>query len=130
MESALALLRFLVAIVIGMSFFVPAFVLAVVLVPAILVPVVVMIPFMVMLDTPVRTVPVASVVAAISIVWNDPYCASIWRVRPIASVPVIMTLRRIPIALDPQKPGIFRVGAWRENGDRSGCRRRADLDSD
>jgi len=53
-----------------MSFFVPAFVLAVVLVPATLVPVVVMVPAMVMLDTPVRTVPVASVVAASCVVWN------------------------------------------------------------
>ena len=62
-----------------MSFFVPAFVLAVVLVPATLVPVVVVVPVMVMLDPSVRTVPVTSVVAAFSVVWNDPGCASIRR---------------------------------------------------
>src|SRR6516165_5949405 len=112
-----------------MSFFVPAFVLAVVFVPATLVPVVVMVPVMVVLETPLRTVPVAAVVVAFCIVWNDPDCANIRRTRPIASVPVIMALHRIPVALDPHEPAIFRIGAWRVNGDHLGCRWRADLDS-
>ena len=115
---------------VGMGFFVPAFVLAIVLMVATLVPVVVMVPIMVMLETPVRTVPVASVVVAFRVAWKHPDCASVRRMCPIAPVPVIMTLRRIPIALDPHKPGIFRMGTWRSNGDHLGCRRCADLDSD
>src|SRR5262252_5028592 len=83
--------NFLVAIVVVTILFVPAFVLAVVLVPATVVPIVVMVPVMVVLETPVRTVPVATVVAALVIVRNDPDRALIRRTGPVASVPVIMT---------------------------------------
>jgi hypothetical protein len=107
----------LVAIVVVMSFFVPTFVLAVVLMPASVIPIVVMVPCMIMLDTPVRTVPVATVVVALCIVWNHRDCANIWRTRPIASVPMIITLRRIPVAL-----------ACRANGDHPRWGRCADLD--
>src|SRR5215475_9897582 len=100
-----------------MSFFVPAFVLAVVLVPATVIPIVVMVPVMVMLDTPVRPIPVASVIVALCIVWNHPDCSNIGRASPIASVPMIMTLCRIPVALDPQEAVVFRLRAWRANGD-------------
>ena len=66
----------LVAIVVVVIFFVPAFVLAVVFVPAtvvaIAVAIAVMVPVMVVLDAPVRTFPVATVVVAPFIVWNDP----------------------------------------------------------
>ena len=72
--------------------FVPALVLAVVLVPATVVPIAVMVPVMVVLETPARTSPIATVVAALSIVWNDPDRANIRRTRPVASVPVIVTV--------------------------------------
>src|SRR5262245_38799472 len=86
--------NFLVAIVVVTIFFVPAFVLAVVVVPATVVPIAVMVPVMVVLEMPVRTAPVASIVAALSIMWNDPDCANIRWARPVASVPVIMTDRK------------------------------------
>ena len=111
-------------------FFVPAFVLAVVLVPATVVPIAVMVPVMVVLEPPMWTAPVTSVVVALSIMWNDPDCANIRRTRPVASVPVIMTVRRIPVAGDPHVLVIFRIGAWRANGDHLGWRRCADLNSD
>src|SRR5215475_1750693 len=85
---------------------------------------------MVVLETSARTSPVASVIAALSIVWNDPDRANVRRTRPVASVPVIMTVRRIPVAVDPNELVIFRIGAWRANGDHSGLRRCADLNSD
>src|SRR5215471_9915901 len=112
----------LVAVVVVMSLFVLAFVLAVVLVPATVIPIVVMVPVMVMLATPVGTVPVASIVMALCVVWNDPGCSNIWRASPIASVPMVMTLHRIPVALDPHEAVIFRLGAGRANGDHLGCR--------
>ena len=111
-------------------FFVPAFVLAVVLVPATVVPIAVMVPVMVVLEPPMWTAPVTSVVVALSIMWNDPDCANIRRTRPVASVPVIMTVRRIPVAGDPHVLVIFRIRAWRANGHHLGWRRCADLNSD
>src|SRR5215467_4324359 len=122
--------NFLVAIIVVTIFFVPAFVLAVVFVPATMVPIAVMVPVMVVLETPVRTSPVATVVAALFIVWNDPDRANIRRTRPVASVPVIMTVYRIPVAVDPHELVIFRIGAWRANGDHSRWGRCADLNSD
>ena len=80
-------------------FLVPPLVLTVVFVPAIVVAIAFMVPVMVVLDTPVRTVPVASVVAALFIVWNNPNRATIRRTSPVASVPRIMTVHRIPVAL-------------------------------
>src|SRR5215468_790326 len=71
--------NFLVAIVVVTIFFVPAFVLAVVFVPATAVPIVVMVPVMVVLETPARTSPVATVIAALFIAWNDPHRANIRR---------------------------------------------------
>src|SRR5215471_9041926 len=104
--------------------------LAVVFVPATMVPIAVMVPVMFVLETPVRTSPVASVVAALFIVRNDPDRANIRRTRPVASVPVIMTVCRIPVAVDPHELVIFRIGAWRANGDHSGWGWCADLNSD
>src|SRR5262245_25972796 len=123
------LLQFLVAIVVITIFFVPAFVLAVALVPATAVPIALVVPVMVVLETPARTSPVANVVAALFIVRNDPDRAKIRRTRPVASVPVIVTVRRIPVAVDPHELVIFRFGAWRANGDHSGWRRCADLNA-
>src|SRR5215472_8395760 len=112
-------------------FFVPAFVLAVVFVPATVVPIAVMVPVMVVLETPARTSPIATVVAALSIVWNDPDRALIGRKRPVASVPVIMAFHRIPVAIDPHVlVFIFGIGAWRANGDHSRRWRCADQNSD
>src|SRR5215472_15749996 len=109
--------NFLVAIIVVTMFFVPAFVLAVVFVPATAVPIAVMVPVMVVLETPVRTSPVATVVAALFIVWNDPDRANIRRTRPVAAVPVIVTFHRIPVAVDPRVlVFIFGIGAWRANG--------------
>src|SRR5213593_429297 len=99
-------------------FFVPAFVLAVVFVPAAAVAIAVMVPVMVVLEAPARTAPVAAVVAAPFIGWNDPDRANIGRTRPVASVPGIMTVLRIPVALDPRVL-IFWAGALRANGDHS-----------
>src|SRR5690348_17493600 len=82
-------------------FFVPAFVLAVVFVPAAAVAIAVMVPVMVVLEAPARTVPVAAVVAAPFIMWNDPDRALIRRTRPVALVPAIMTPIRIPVAVNP-----------------------------
>src|SRR5215471_4968510 len=119
-----------VAIVVVVSFFVPAFVLAVVFVPAAVVTIVVMVPVVVVLDAPVRTFPVATVVVAPFIVWNDPDRANIRRTRPVSSGRVIMTLRWIPVAVDPHVRVTFRIGAWRAHGDHSRRGRCADLDSD
>jgi hypothetical protein len=85
--------------------------------PATVVPIAVMVPVMVVLEAPMRTPPVATVVAALFIVRNDPDRALIRRKRPVASVPVIMTLHRIPVAIDPHVlVFIFGIGAWRANG--------------
>ena len=111
-------------------FFVPAFVLAVVFVPATAVAIVVVVPVMVVLEAPARTAPVATVVAAFFIMWNEPDGANIRRPRPVASVPVIMTFRRIPVAVDPHVFVIFRIGAGRAHGDHPRRGRCADLDSD
>ena len=108
--------NFLVAIVVPMLF-VPAFVLAVVFMPATVVPTAVMVPVMVVLESPARTSPVATVVAAVFIVWNDPDRANVRRTRPVAAVPVIVTFHRIPVAVDPRVlVFIFGIGAWRANG--------------
>ena len=97
--------------------FVPAVVLAVVFMPATVVPIAVMVPVMVVLEAPVLTPPVATVVAALFIVGSDPDRALIRRTGPVASVPVIMTLHRIPVAIDPRVlVFIFGIGAWRANG--------------
>ena len=122
--------NFLVAIIVFTMFFVPAFVLAVVFVPATAVPIAVMVPVMVVLETPARTSLEATVVAALFIVWNDPDRANIRWTRPVASMPVIMTFHRIPVTVDPHELVIFRIGAWRANGDHSRCGRCADLNSD
>ena len=103
------------AIVVVVTMFVPAFVLAVVFVPAAVVAIVVMVPVMVVFEAPVLTVPVATVVAALFIVWNDPDRANIRRTRPVALVPAIMPPHRIPVAFDPHVL-IFWTGAWRANG--------------
>src|SRR5215475_12886448 len=95
-----------------------------------MVPITVTVPVMVVVETSVRTTPVTAVVAGFSIVWKDPDRANIRRTRPVASVPVIMTVRRIPVAVDPHEFLIFRIGAWRANGDHSGWGRCADLNSD
>src|SRR6516162_8477378 len=58
------------------------------------------------------------------------HLANIRRTRPVAPVPVIMTARRIPVAVDPHELFIFRIGAWRANGDRSRWGRCTDLNSD
>src|SRR5215470_17640736 len=102
-------------------FFIPAFVLAVVFVPTTAVALPVMIPVMVVLEAAVRPAPVATVVAALFIVWGDPDRANIRRTRPVASMPV---------AVDPHVLVIFRIGAWRTNGDHSRRGRCADLNSD
>src|SRR5262249_10851770 len=119
----------LVAIVVAVIFFVPTFVLAVVFVPATVVAIMIMVPMMVVLDAPARTVPVATVIVATFVVWNDPDRADISRTRPVASVPGIMALRRIPVAVDPHVPAISRIGAWRAHGDHSRRGWCADLDS-
>src|SRR5215472_7928901 len=129
-SSTSVLSIFLVAIIVFTMFFVPAFVLAVVFMPATAVPIAVMVPMMVVLETPVRTSPVATVVAALFIVWNDPDRTDIRRTRPVASVPIIMTVHRIPVAVDPHELVIFRIGAWRANGHYSRWGRCADLNSD
>src|SRR5215467_6012778 len=98
-------------------FFIPAFVLAVVFVPATAVAFLVMIPVMVVLEASVRTAPVTTMVAALFIVWGDPDRANIRRTRPVASMPVIMTLHRIPVAVDPHVLVILGIGTWRTNGD-------------
>src|SRR5215471_11087483 len=111
-------------------FLIPTFVLAIVFVPPTVVALKVMIPVMVVLEASVRTAPVATVVAALFIVWGDPDRANIRRTRPVASMPVIMTVHRIPVAVDPHVLVIFRIGAWRANGHHSGRRRCANLNSD
>ena len=111
-------------------FFIPAFVLAVVFVPATAVALPGMIPVMVVLEASVRTAPVATVVAVFFIVWDDPDRTNIRRTRPVASMPVIMTLHRIPVAVDPHVLVTFRIGAWGANGDHSWRWRCADLNSD
>src|SRR5215469_4923167 len=107
---------------------VPAFVLAVVVPPPV-VAIVVIVPVMVVLEASALTVPVATVVAALSIVWSYPDRASIRRTRPVALVPAITTLHRIPIAIDPQVL-IYRTGAWRPNPYHARLGRCADLNSD
>src|SRR5215471_18468664 len=129
-SSTSVLSIFLVAIIVFTMFFVPAFVLAVVFVPATAVPIAVMVPMMVVLETPARTSPEATVVAALVIVWDDPDRANIRWTRPVASMPIIMTFHRIPVAVDPHELVIFRIGAWRANGDHSWCGRCANLNSD
>src|SRR5579871_1213958 len=111
-------------------FFMPALVLSVVFAPAIAVALPVMIPVVVVLEASARTAPVATVVAALLIVWGDPDRANIRRPRPVASMPVVMTIHRIPVAVDPHVPVIFRIGVWRANGNHSRRRRCADLNSD
>src|SRR5215469_1004989 len=113
-----------------MIFLVPALMLTIIFVPATVVPIAVMVPMMVVVETPVRTVPVATVVAALFIVWNNPDRANIRRTRPVASVPGIMTVHRIPVAVDPRVLAISRIGAWRTSGDHSRCGWCADLNSD
>src|SRR5215467_888554 len=120
----------LVTIVVVTILFVPALVLTVVFVPATVVPIAVMVPVMVVLETPLRTTPVATVVAALFIVRNNPNRANIRRTRPVAAVPVIVTVHRIPVAVDPRVLVIFRFGAWRTSGNHSRCGRRSDLNSD
>src|SRR5215468_2028114 len=111
-------------------FLIPTFVLAIVFVPPTVVALPVMIPVMFVLEASVRTAPVATEVAALFIVWDDPDRANIGRKRPVASMPVIMTVHRIPVAVDPHVLVIFRIGAWRANGDHSRRGRCADLNSD
>src|SRR5215467_4455736 len=108
---------------------VPAFVLAVVFVPAAAIAIAVMVPAMLVLEAPVLAGPVATVVAAPFIAWNDPDRSRIRRARPVALVPAITTLHRVPVAFDPHVL-IFRTRAWRAIGYHPRFGRHADLDSD
>lgn len=68
----------------------------------VVVPVRVVIPGMIVFDTAMRTVPIASIELTVGTVRRYPVRALIRRPRPIARVPNIMVVRvRIPVSCDP-----------------------------
>ncbi len=76
-------------------------ILAMVIVPAIRIAVVVAIPSMIVIETSVRSIPIARVELSTFVTRTNPACAFIGRPAPIAFVPTIVATGRIPIAIDP-----------------------------
>ena len=96
------------------------------MVPAIVIAVVVVIPMMVVFETSVRTIPVASVEVAAFMARTDPVRASVRRTSPVAFVPNVAAVHGIPVAIHPRifwpRTDGHNVMAWRW--------RRPDLNSD
>jgi hypothetical protein len=100
--------------------------LVMIVMPAIAISIVVMIPAVVVLESPSVAVPIAGVVAFAVMVGLNPARALIRRASPIAGVPSVMPTRRIPVAIDPYK---IRSGASWNYGHHAGRRWRADLNA-
>jgi len=85
-----------------------------------LIPLPVLVPAMVVMNIAPLTFPMTRVVLAALIVRRHPIRIRIGRVRPVAVVPTILTVLRVPVPLDPH---IVGTGLWR-NAIRARGRRR------
>ena len=73
-----------------------------------------LVPLVIMLDTSTVAVPMAVVIVLALIVWLDPVSADVGRLRPVAVVPHVVVVDRIPVALDPHEcRALVEVGAPR-----------------
>src|SRR5690349_13803082 len=105
-DTLLARLAVVIVIVVILFFvFVPAFVFSVVMVivvaPAVAVPNVLAVPVMVVFNSAAFPLPVAAVVMAALVARNDPDGALVRRTRPVAPVPGVAAVDRIPVAVHP-----------------------------
>jgi hypothetical protein len=80
---------------------------------------------MVVMDVASAAFPMTGVVTAALIIRRHPIRIRIRRTRPVAVVPPILTVRRVPITLDPHVVG---TGLWRDVVRARRWRRRADVD--
>src|SRR5258708_28885441 len=90
-----------------------------VFVPAVTIAVPVAIPFVAMLKAAAIAFPVAVEIEAALVAWTNPAGAGIRSASPIAFVPAVMSVRGIPIAVNPHKVGPRR-GRWRNYHARRG----------
>jgi hypothetical protein len=86
----------------------------------------VVIPFVIVLDTAVRTFPVTVVEPSSIMARADPAGTLIGRAAPIAFMPTIVSCGGIPVAADPCK---FRTGLCGNHGDDAWFGWRADTDA-
>jgi hypothetical protein len=102
-------------------------VIVMIVVVAVEVAVMVMVPMMVVLKAAVISIPVANEVLFSIMVRSNPMSAFVWRLGPIARVPLVVVSHRIPVTVDPNKG---RPGSDRRYGNYAWRWRSADSDSD
>ena len=109
--------------------FVLAVVMMIVIMPTSTVAVAIPIPVVIVLEPASRSIPVSCVVSAAFIVRHHPHGTFIRPPRPVARVPQIASVHRIPVTIHP---GIlrFRPRTRRPNCHHAWRRRRTDLNSD
>jgi hypothetical protein len=91
----------------------------------ILVPIVVMVPSVIVFNTPMFSVPITSIILLSVVAWLHPSSARVGRSRVITFMPFIVPSYGIPIATDPHV-----LWPWaRGDNDYTGARRRPDSDS-
>jgi len=81
------------------------FVLTVVIAPAVPVSLTIAIPAVIVLEAAVLSLPVAVVVSAVLPARSDPSCASIRWVSPITTMPNVVAIYHVPIAVHPDVAG-------------------------
>ena len=87
------------------------------------------IPFMAMLKAAAIAFPVAVEIESALVAWTNPAGAGIRSASPITFVPAVMSVRGIPIAVNPEKVGARRA-RWLDYHSRRGRRANPDADTD
>src|ERR1700719_799212 len=87
------------------------------------------IPFVAMLKAAAIAFPVAAEIESALVAWTNPAGAGIRSASPITFVPAVMSVRGIPIAVNPHKVPARR-GRWRNYHARRGRRTNPDAHTD
>ena len=95
----------------------------------VMVAITVAIPFVAMLKAASIAFPVAVEIESALVPWTHPAGAGIRSASPITFVPAVMSVRGIPIAVNPDKVGARR-GTWLNYHSRRGRRANPDADTD
>jgi hypothetical protein len=112
-------------VVMIVSMAVTVIVIVVILIPAV-VAFMIVIPFMVVFETTVWTIPITCIEPLAIMAWADPARTFIGRPAPIACMPAIMSGNRIPVAANPDE---FGSGLRRNDGDNARLGRSAKADA-
>src|SRR5882672_11675249 len=89
--------------------------------PAMVVAIVMLVPVMVVFEAAVRAVPISAIETLAIMVPGDPMSALIGRTRPVAGMPNVTVVYRIPVAINPHVFRPRRHGANTQNPDRWRC---------